>query len=454
MPEKPNRPNVLWIFGDQHRAQAQSHMDCANASTPNIDRLATEGITFTRAVAGCPWCTPFRASLLTGLYPHRACVRTPQKLDESIPTIAAPFGRAGYETAWFGKWHLDGWPESQGRSAKHLVPRSGRGGFDTWIGYENNNSQHDCWVHGHTADGEEIELTRLDGYETDALTDMLIDFILDRQYDSDDTEAEPAPFFAALSVQPPHGPYVAPAEFQGEHRPADVILRPNVPPVPRVQIRARRQLAAYYAMVENLDDNLGRIREALAEAGLSDNTYILFFSDHGDMLGSHGRWGKSQPWEEAIRIPCVLGGAVPYYHGRAGRFDAPVNTVDLAPTTLGLCGIDPPAEMAGFDYSPYRTTREDLPLAREPDSAYLQHIVRKHHKGGMDCTWRGVVTRDGWKYVVTEASPMGMYDLNEDPYELNNLVWDPAFEDRRRQLRGRLAEWIESTGDSYPLPEE
>ncbi|MFP4355779.1 MAG: sulfatase, partial [Phycisphaerae bacterium] len=443
----PEKPNVIWIFGDQHRAQATSHMQDPNVATPNIDRMAAEGITFTRAVAGCPWCTPFRASLLTGLHPHKSCFQTPQKLDESIPTIAAPLGRAGYETAWFGKWHLDGWPESEGRSALHIVPKSARGGFDTWIGYENNNSQYDCYVHGHTSDGTEVDLEKLAGYETDALSDLLIDFIQQRG-----GRSGAKPFFAALSVQPPHGPYVAPAEFMARHIPAQIDLRPNVPPIPRIEAQARRNLAGYYAMIENLDWNIGRIREAIAEAGLSDNTYILFFSDHGDMLGSHGNWGKSQPWEEAIRIPCILAGAVPYYQGRCARVDSVFSAVDFLPTTLGLCGVDVPGELPGFDYSPYRTGRKRLPLEGEPDSAYLQHVVRKHHTGGMDCTWRGLVTRDNWKYVVTENSPLGLYDLNEDPYELNNLAWDPAFKQRRSDLRDRLTDWIGETDDDYPLP--
>ena len=471
MPTQPSsRPNVIWIFGDQHRAQAQGHMGDPNVSTPNIDRLAAEGVTFSRAVAGCPWCTPFRASLLTGRYPHRTCWQTPQRLDPAIPTIAEPFKAAGYETAYFGKWHLDGWPESRGRSALHSIPRERRGGFDTWIGYENNNSQYDCYVHGHSDTGDEIEMYKLRGYETDALSDMLVDFIMDRaitepegddldegyrpsRRDYDDDLRQPQPFFAVLSVQPPHDPYVAPAEWMEPHRPAEVKLRPNVPPIESIRQRAQRDLAGYYAMIENLDDNLGRIREALDEAGLAENTYIWFFSDHGDMHGSHGHFRKSMPWEESIRIPCILGGGVPFYEGRAGRVDAVLNHVDFAPTTLGLCGIKPPEGMAGFDYSPYRTSREPTPLPGEPDSAFLQHLVRKHHMDGIDRTWRGVVTRDNWKYVVMDGVPFGLFDLNEDPYELANQAFNRRYRDKRKQLQDRLAKWLADTGDEYPLPE-
>ena len=445
----PARPNVIWVFGDQHRAQAQGHMGDPNVRTPHIDRLAAEGVTFTNAVAGNPWCTPFRGSLLTSRYPHKCVYRTPSQMDPSYPTIAMAFKEVGYDTAYFGKWHLDGRSENQGRSAFHIVPRQRRGGFNTWIGYENNNSQYDCYVHGHDHRGEEVELYRLPGYETDALTDLLIDDLHRRAADPGDA----SPFFAVLSVQPPHDPYIAPAEYAGRRNPADIILRPNVPDIPRIRDGARRDLCGYYAMIENLDANLGRVRAALAELGMSDNTHIVFFSDHGDMLGSHGYTAKSQPWEESIRIPFIIGGGVPFYGQRGGRYAAPpLNHIDIAPTTLGLCGLPTPDWMSGFDYSGYRRRDNDLPLPGEPDSAYLQHNVRKFHSHGIDRTWRGVVTRDGWKYTCLEHQPFGLYNLNEDPFEQANLAYQPAFRKQRQHLQDQLAAWIRETEDEFPLP--
>ena len=112
-----------------------------NAVTPNLDRLAADGVTFTRAVSNCPWCTPFRASLHTGLYSHQCCIQNGQRLDPALPTIAGVLGAAGYDTAHFGKWHLDGAREADDLSKRpdlYLVPKQRRGGFGTWIGYENN----------------------------------------------------------------------------------------------------------------------------------------------------------------------------------------------------------------------------------------------------------------------------------------------------------------------------
>ena len=224
---------------------------------------------------------------------------------------------------------MDGWPESEGRSALHVVPRERRGGFRTWIGYENNNSQWDCYVHGHDGGGEKLPPTRLAGYETDAVTDLLISYLYGRagpQGEDDHAAGNRQPFFAVLSVQPPHGPYLAPAEDMARHSPARVELRPNVPPVGRIADRAQRELAGYYAMIENLDSNVGRVREALADTGLDRDTHVLFFSDHGDCHGSHGYFDKSSPWEESIRIPLILGGREPFDGRPCGRFGRPSTT--------------------------------------------------------------------------------------------------------------------------------
>jgi arylsulfatase A-like enzyme len=420
-----------------------------NVRTPNLDCLAEEGVTFVRAVAGCPWCTPFRGSLLTSRYVHNTCPTTPSPLDPSLPTVAQPFRQAGYDTAYFGKWHLDG-PKDQPASTC-VVPRQRRGGFDTWLAYENNNNPQYTYIHGHRADGEEVPVTMLDGFETDRLAEMMIDHIRHRAEDG-------RPFFAVLSVQPPHCPYyTAPEEFQRRHNAGNVKLRPNVPDVADTHQRAKHDLAGYYALIENLDWNVGRIKQALKQTGLIDNTHVLFFSDHGDMHGSQGRWQKSTPWEESIRIPFIMSGLRPHTrHSGMMRTDAPISNVDIAPTSLGLCGIDVPDWMLGYDYSDYRNPdvpKSHLPADDEPDSAYLQHCIRKMHPGCMDRTWRGIVTRDGWKYVVSDGFPYLMFNLNEDPYEQRNLALDAGYATRREQLQQRLAQWMDDLNDPYPLPE-
>lgn len=440
------RPNVIWIFGDQHRACSLGVAGDPNLHTPNLDRLAHNGVWFRNAVGGFPLCCPYRGALLSGRYPqHNGVIGHEYQMNPELPTVAAPFRDAGYRTSYFGKWHVDGWHERDGRGGLHIVPRERRGGFDDWIGYENNNAQWDCYVHGHRGD-EDVEQYRLPCYETDELTNLLLGHV-------DEMAAADQPFFAVLSVQPPHDPYVAPEPWMQRHSPGTVRFRPNVPDVPHVRERAAYELAGYHAMIENLDWNVGRVMSKLAESGLADDTWIVFFSDHGDMHGSHGYWRKSSPWEESIRIPFTIGGGVPYNPHRNARVDPPLNHVDIAPTTLGLCGIDPPDWMRGFNYAGYFDRSVSIPLDGEPDAAYLQHHVRKYHATGCDRQWRGIVTRDGWKYVCIPEAPYVMFNLNEDPYELHNLAVDPHARGRRAELHEQLASWIERTGDEFALPE-
>ncbi|HKJ90043.1 MAG TPA: sulfatase-like hydrolase/transferase, partial [Oceanipulchritudo sp.] len=164
----PPAPNIIWIFGDQHRGCSTGFAGDPNLHTPNLDRFATEGTVFRNAVAGTPLCCPFRGSLLTGRYPHHCVPGHRDPMPEGMPTVADAFNAAGYETAWFGKWHVDGWQGGNGmRPAFHTVPRSRRGGFKQWIGYENNLAPFDCWVHGHDRSGKELTHERLGDYETD-----------------------------------------------------------------------------------------------------------------------------------------------------------------------------------------------------------------------------------------------------------------------------------------------
>jgi arylsulfatase A-like enzyme len=442
---KARKQNVIWIFGDQHRAQALGCNGDPNVSTPNIDNLSLTGVNFTAAVAGSPLCCPYRGSLLTSRYPHKCVPGHQRQMPPDMPTIAAPFNDAGYHTAYFGKWHLDGFQEGRERAVHHIVPPERRGGFQNWIGYENNNSQYDTWVHG--GEGEEAFHYRLPGYETDALTDLLIDYI--EQAGAKVKRGADQPFFAALSVQPPHDPYIASEDFMKHRNPASLQLRPNVPNIPQLEGRARRDLSGYYGMIENLDWNLGRIRQALSDAGLDLNTHLMFFSDHGDMHGSHGQFRKLTPHEESIRVPFIIGGEQLY--GRAvGRYPIPINHVDIAPTTLGLCGIDKPIWMEGTDYSHIRLNGSPQPDI--PDSAYLQSVIPTGHHESVDRPWRGIVTRDGWKYVCFEGVPWMMFNLHDDPYEQVNMAYNSKYADIRKKLNDRLARWIMDTEDQFTLP--
>ena len=452
---------MVWIFGDQHRAQATGYRNDPNVSTPNLDNLARQGVRFDCAVAGAPWCTPFRGALISGRYPHQSgVVANGIMLRPAIPTVAGAFNDAGYHTAYFGKWHLDGTNDPD-----HYVPPQRRGGFRYWMGNEASNNQHEYYVHGTGCEQPQ----RLRGYVTDALSDLLIDHL--RAHVGG--ERDYRPFFAVLSVQPPHGPTVTPTNppyGAGHPRPAAIQLRRNVPAVPWVEEKARFELAGYYGQIENLDFNVGRIRQALIDLGADRDTYVIFFSDHGEMGGSHAQFDKRSPHEESIRIPFIVhrGGGCQV---SAGVCYAPVNHVDIAPTSLGLCGIPVPDTMVGHDYSA-RCLSAAAPEYRgpprpeaEPQSAYLQQIPPRPFAVGadgrapasfLDCVnlpWRGVVTRDGWKYACTPGSDWLLFNVVQDPFEQANQVFNERFRTQKERCHELLAEWIATTGDRFPLPE-
>ena len=251
-----------------------------------------------------------------------------------------------------------------------------------------------------------------------------------------------------LSVQPPHDPHVAPPEYEERYDPDALELRPNVPDIPRITERTRKDLAGYYAQIENLDWNVGRVFESLKANGLDEDTHVAFFSDHGDMHGSHGYIRKSSPWEESVCIPCIWR---PAGGGQSKTSNAPFNHVDFAPTSLGMCGLDIEDWMEGTDFS-HHIIEGRKPPDEEPQSAYLQHCFRKR----FDClnrVWRGIRTNDGWKYVCLEHQPVMLFNLNEDPYELTNLAYLDTHNEKREELQAELADWIEKTGDEFPLPE-
>ena len=437
------RPNIIWFIVDQMRGQATGANGDPNVFTPNLDNMAIAGTNFPAAVSGYPLCCPFRGSMLTSRYAHNHSVKIHEdRLDPSFETIVDVLNQNEYETIYLGKWHLAGIKEQGGRSVLRTVPGEDRGRFDTWLGYDNNNSQWDCYLHGH--DGEEqVPHYRLPGYETDCLTDVALERIKER-------DKSDRPFFMVVSVQPPHIPGLAPAKHR-RYQAQQLTLRQNVPETS--QAEARIALSGYYAQIENVDANVGRLMDELGKSNLTDDTHVLFFCDHGDQMGSQGRFGKCVPYEESIRVPFLIGGGQPMaYDGRkSGNAPSLLNHVDIAPTTLGLCGIDIPDWMEGFDYSHRRTGinfHERIGL--EPNSAYLQLIGDRESS----YAWRCVVTRDGWKYACIEQGEWLMFNLNDDPYEQNNLAFNTHYREKRREMKALLRKWIDETGDSFSLPAE
>lgn len=436
--------NIIWFFVDQLRRDAISINGDLNVSTPNIDNLAKQGVNFTQAVGGYPLCCPCRSSIISSEYPQHTGVSGHElTMKRDLPLISDIFNENNYDTIFLGKWHLAGLSINQ---HVNVIPKKDRGRFSTFLGYENNNSPFETYVHGHEGD-KEIAPYQLKEYETIALTNLAI-----QKIDDYGNSKERTPFFMTLSLQPPHDPYIAPADKLQKYQPSQIKLKQNVPPYESTTLQVRQDLSGYYGAIAEIDEQLGRLQEALKRNNLHHDTHIIFFSDHGDMHGSQGLYRKTNPYEESIGVPFIIGGAIPLtYDGYISKTcNIPFNHVDIAPTTLGLCNITSPVWMKGTDFSDQRI--QGKTASKKKDSVYLQNIIPTMHSNSTDRAWRGIVTDDGYKYICFEDNEWLLFNLKDDPLELVNLIHNQDYYSLRIRLNQRLKEWVLETGDVFSIP--
>lgn len=423
------QPNVLFVFADQLRGMDLHCAGNADVVTPNLDRFAGAGTQFDRAFANVPVCTPSRAVMLTGRYPlANRVIGNDLPLPEDIPTFGEWFREAGYRTGYIGKWHLDGVPR-----VRFTPPGPRRHGFEHWAAY---NCSHDYfrpdkWYR------DAPDPVLVDGYEPEAQTDEALAFLAVQ----DDRS-----FCLVLSWGPPHDPYaMVPERYRKRYDPALLTLRPNVEPLLPASERLarglepRRTLADYYAAITALDDQLGRLLDGLAAAGLEQDTIVVFTSDHGDQLWSHGTMKKQQPYEESIRIPliCRWPGRIPA--GR--RTNALLSTIDFAPTLCGLAGIDDDEGVQGADRSALVLSDD----AAGADAVLLMDLISADESRIQELPeWRGLRT-DRYTYAQRRnGDDWVLFDNEQDPFQLTNLIGTAASaairDDLARTLDQRLAE--------------
>lgn len=436
------KPNVVIVFGDQWRAQACGYAGNHTVRTPAIDMFASESISLPNAASGCPVCSPYRASLLTGLLPlnHGVFVND-VPIKDGQRGFGNMFADAGYDTAYVGKWHI-GAPGGR----RKPVPRSRRLGFEYWKALECTHRYNDSWYYAF----DETEPRVWDGYDAAAQTRDAESYVREH--------AGGSPFALVLSWGPPHSPYdTAPEEYRNMYRPEDIQLRPNVPAA--AAERARKDLAGYYAHCSALDACFGSLLRTLDETGIADDTILVFTSDHGDMLGSQGCQRKQKPWEESVRVPFLvrwpagLGKAGPRTGGGERR-DLHVDAQDVLPTLLGLCGIEVQKPIDGYDFSPALRGEAEAPS----DSV----VLACYHPFGEWCKgkdggvhgyagreYRGLRT-DRYTYVRSLADgPWLLYDNERDPYQGTNLVADDACRAVREELDTKLSKRLEERGDEF-----
>ncbi len=436
---EPGQPNLLFVLADQWRASAFGFGSDAVVRTPNLDRLAKQGANWRRAYAANPVCTPNRACILTGRYSHQTgMIKNDLQLPPAETCWPQIFSDAGYATHYVGKWHLDGTPKPG-----FVPPGWRRRGFATFEGFNRGHVYHEPWGfddQGRSlADLAESDLRNY--YEPAAQTDAAIGFMRRHQ---------DRPFACYLSWGPPHTPFRPPRDFR-RYTPAEIVLRSNVPEDHSEQ--ARRDLAGYYGLCESLDHQMGRLASFLDESGLSENTLVVFSSDHGELAGSHGKYRKGEPEDESLNVPLLmrLPGRIPA--GIEPR--TLINSVDLMPTLLELCGLPAQESCAGRDLSGALLPDRETPRV---ESVYCEGKVANPPNAQPNANnsdprpWRSVVTARHKLTVRGNHDRMhSLFDLQEDPYELRNLADVEGARSIGSDLLAELRDWGSATADSFPV---
>jgi arylsulfatase A-like enzyme len=406
-----SRPDIVVVLTDQQRWDTVGLNGNPLDLTPNLDELGRRGVNFPRAFTPQPVCAPARAALLTGRYATQVGVhRNDLVLAPEIPTLADYLGAAGYATAYIGKWHLAG-------SGVEPVPRELRGGFEHWLAADIVELMSDAYEPRlFDADGRLVEFT---GYRTDAYVDAAIEYL---------REDRDRPLLLFVSLLEPHhqnsrDDYPAPdgyaERFEDAWMPGDLTALDGT---------AREQLPGYLGMVKRIDEAFGRLLGAIERGGRSEETVVVFTSDHGCHFKTRNGEYKRSAHDASIRVPLVM-------HGPGIEVEDPeqlVSLVDVAPTILEAAGVELPPGLAGSSLTARGPQREEV---------YIQ--ISESQIG------RAIRT-ERWTYSVSapEADPLEpsaaryvedlLYDLENDPHELDNLVANPAHAELRAELRARM----------------
>ncbi len=441
---KSDAPNILWICTDQQRWDTIGALGNPYVKTPNLDRLVREGVSFTNAHCQAPVSAPSRASFLTGMYPSSVHVTRNggARWPEAAPLVTKLLKDAGYECGLSGKLHLS---TAMARRPEQRPDDDGYTTFNYSHGpYQGGSS--DAYIKYWLDRGVDIvALKEKNGHvpakyhQTAWCADRAIDFI---------KEKREWPWMFSVNIFDPHNPFDPPPEYVERYNIDKLPLPPfresdlaekgvfnNVVfqslPKKYPDAERRRRLARYWAQVDLIDENIGRLLKALEETGQADNTLIIFMSDHGDMTGDHGLYAKGcRFYNGLVRVPLIF--HWPARLKKNLRSDALVELMDIAPTLLEITGLPVPERMQGKSLHPILTG------ARPPDF-HKEHVRCEYydesaHENGKIAG--GTMFRTTkYKLALYHGHEKGeLFDLEKDPDEFTNRWDDPAYQEILLQL--------------------
>lgn len=452
------KPNILWICTDQQRYDTIHALGNEHIRTPNLDRLVETGTAFEHAYCQTPICTPSRGSFLTGMYPStvHACINGSDHWDEAAPLITKTLADAGYDCALAGKLHLSSAmahePERRPRDDGYRrfwyshAPHQGIG----------KGNQYTDWLESIGQDYKKLK--KKYGYipakwhQTTWCADRAIEFM---------KEQRDGPWLFSVNIYDPHGPFDPPQKYVDRFdidnlpgprfRDSDIAAQKRFDGInykgragDTLNRQGKERQAKYWAQIELIDENVGRMLDALEETAQRENTIIIFTSDHGDMTGDHGLVAKGcRFYDPLVRVPLIFSWPGRFKAGL--RSDALVELTDIVPTLLEVNGLDVPDRIQGRSLLPIIEGRADPHKHRD----FVRSVFYRVTEGPQ--SYATMLRTRKHKIVNYHGHDPGeLFDLEKDPYEFDNLWEDNAYADVRFDLMKKSFDALAFAVDTGP----
>lgn len=475
---KQDKPNLLFIWTDEQRADTMAVYGNTKIHTPNLNKLARESIVFQNAYVTQPVCTPNRSAVMTGLWPHTSgCIKNNIPLPSDIPCLPELLNDPDYRTAYMGKWHL-----GDEIFAQH--------GFEEWVSMEDGYARYYGEERDHSDRSNYHHFLIEKGYKPDSGGKFSRSFAARRPIE----HCKPKfleikaceflrrhykePFILYINFLEPHMPFFGPLD--NEHKPEEVNLPVNFSdpleenePLRYRLIREycqqkyghqekdiRNLIARYWGLVTQVDRSVGAILATLDNLGLAENTIVVYTSDHGDMMGSHHMVEKSVMYEEAVKIPWLM--RIPQMKGRGHVIKGRTSHIDMVPTLLELMGKQWSGRFSGQSLVPMiknrKGSRDHVYIEWNPNSGAVKvkkggtnlaskeerkHIENEHS--------RAVISPDGWKLCLSDVDKCQLFNLVEDPGETINLFDSGQHDQIIGRLTDRIHPWQETVRDKVKV---